>query len=268
MRLAVSNIAWDEAENEAILGILPGLGVTGLEIAPTKLWPDWSGATPEHAAAVRRSMEGRGLPIPALQSVLFGRPDLQLFGNDENRLALVDHLSRVAALAGALGAGAIVFGSPRNRDRGELTHEQAMQRSVPVLRDIGDAYAKAGSCFCLEPNPEKYNCNFLTRWQQVAELVDRVDHPGVGIHLDTACIHLAGDDPVEAVAACGASMRHFHISEPELGGFAHPAIDHARIGAALRACPYRGYLSIEMRRQPDPAASVREAVAHATAHYA
>ncbi len=268
MNLAVSNIAWDRAEQPEILRLLTDQGVVGMEVAPTKLWPDWVGATPAQADSLRQSIEALGLQMPALQSVLFGLPDLQLFGNEDSTRALVAHLAVVAELAAGLGAGAIVFGSPRNRDRGELSHARAMERSVPVLHAIGDVCAAHSTCFCLEPNPERYNCNFLTRWQDVAELVARVNHPGVAIHLDTACIHLAGDDVVEAVSACGATMRHFHISEPELGDFANPTIDHGRIGSALRASSYSGFVSIEMRRQTDPVASVRQAVEYALAHYA
>ena len=265
MKLAVSNLAWDAPEQDAILEHFTGLGVSGIEIAPTKVWPDWSGATMGQAAAIRRSFAAQGFEIPALQSVLFGHAGLQLFAADS--APLIEHLTRVAGLAGAMGARAIVFGSPRNRDRGEMTHSQAMDRAVPLLRQIGDAYAAAGSCFCLEPNPAYYNCNFLTHWQEVAELVTRVGHPGVGVHLDIACIHLAGDDPVEAVTECAPTMRHFHISEPELGDFAQPKIDHAPVGAALRASAYSGYCSIEMRRQADPLTSVLGAIAHAKAHY-
>ena len=51
MKLAVSNIAWDDVEQSAILAQLPALGVAGVEIAPTKLWPDWLGADPVAAAS-------------------------------------------------------------------------------------------------------------------------------------------------------------------------------------------------------------------------
>jgi D-psicose/D-tagatose/L-ribulose 3-epimerase len=268
MKLAVSNIAWDEPEQDAILAALAAQGVAGIEIAPTKLWPDWLGADVAAAAAIRERMTEAGFHIPALQSVLFGRPELQLFGGPDIQRDLVAHLDLVAGLAGALGASAIVFGSPRNRDRGDLGHAEAMERAVGILRRIGDAFATAGCCLCLEPNPSVYACNFLTRWHDAAELAARVDHPGIGLHLDTACIHLAGDDPVEAVTTCATTMRHFHISEPQLGGFTTPAIDHARIGRALRGSGYTGWLSIEMRRQSDPVASVLEAVTHAKACYA
>jgi D-psicose/D-tagatose/L-ribulose 3-epimerase len=267
MRLAVSNIAWDETEQPIILAEFRALGVSGVEIAPTKLWPDWVGADPDAAHCVRHLIEVQGLQIPAIQSVLFGLPKLQLFGSTDSIQDFVTHLAAVARIAGALGAAAIVFGSPRNRDRGDLSLAQAMERSVGILRAIGDACSEAGTCFCLEPNPEVYNCNFLTHWQDAAELAERVGHPGVGVHLDTACITLAGDDPVEAIRACGTLTRHFHISEAALGPFVDPAIDHHRIGAALRDSFYGGFVSIEMRRQPDPVGSVREAAVYAAAHY-
>jgi D-psicose/D-tagatose/L-ribulose 3-epimerase len=267
VKLAVSNIAWDEAEQSDVLASFADLGVTGLEIAPTKLWPDWAGADTDAALAVRRDIKANGLQIPAVQSVLFGRPDLHLFGGTDVQRDLVAHLAVVAGLAGALGAKAIVFGSPRNRNRGELSVAQAMDRSIEVLRAVGDACSAAGTCFCLEPNPEVYNCNFLTHWQDVAELAERVGHPGVGVHLDTACIDLAGDDVVEAISECGSSIRHFHISEPGLAGFSNPVIDHTRIGDALRGSVYRGFVSIEMRRQADPVSSIREAAVYARAHY-
>ena len=58
MRLAVSNIGWAAEEQDAVLAVLPGMGVAGVEIAPTMIWPGWEGATVEAARDVRRRLEG------------------------------------------------------------------------------------------------------------------------------------------------------------------------------------------------------------------
>lgn len=79
MRLAVSNIAWQPADQAAILPLLRDRGVTGIEVAPTKLWPDWQGATPAAAAAYRERLADQGFAVPALQAILFGKPDCTLF---------------------------------------------------------------------------------------------------------------------------------------------------------------------------------------------
>ena len=46
-RFAVSNIAWDRHDDPEVLALLRAHGVTGIEVAPPKVWPGWDGATPE-----------------------------------------------------------------------------------------------------------------------------------------------------------------------------------------------------------------------------
>jgi len=260
MKLAVSNIAWETVEEPEVFQDLAARGVSGIEVAPTRLWRQWAGADEVSARAAAADLKQAGFAVPALQSLLFGLADAQLFGTQAGRQQLIDHLGMVARLAAGLGAGAMVFGSPRNRDRHELSFSQASDISIDIFRRIGDTCAEAGTCLCIEANPIAYGCNFLTRWTEAAELVERVAHPGIGLHIDVACTQMAGDDPVEAVRECARIMRHFHVSEPQLGDFAAPSIDHARIGRALREAGYAGWVSIEMRRTSTPLVSVRQAV--------
>jgi D-psicose/D-tagatose/L-ribulose 3-epimerase len=269
MRLAVSNIAWAAEEQDEVLALLPALGIAGIEVAPTMVWPGWDGATPEAARALRTWLAGQGFAVPALQSVLFGRPDLHVFGDAASQGGLLGHIARVAALAGALGAGVMVFGSPRNRLRGALAPEAAMDRAVRVFRALAAACHDEGTSLGIEANPPQYGGDFLLRWDEAAELVRRVDHPGVVLHLDTACTALAGDDPVQAAAACAGRLRHFHVSAPMLAPVdADGDLPHADIAAALRQGGYAGWVSIEMRRADSPADAIRRAAAHVRACYA
>ena len=67
-RLAISNIAWDPVDDDAIVDVLAREGVTGIEIAPTK-WRDHPfDATAAEVAAYRDSWEMRGLRIVAAAS--------------------------------------------------------------------------------------------------------------------------------------------------------------------------------------------------------
>lgn len=267
MRLAVSNIAWDAADEPVVLERLARFGVDGIEVAPTKLWPDWQGMTEASAALARRRFADRGFTVPAFQAVLFGRPELLLFGERQSRSALVEHLARVAAVAGVLGARTLVFGAPKNRDPGALDAAAAEAIAVEVLSAAGERCAAAGVALGIEANPADYGCTYLTRWSEAARLVRRIDHPGVRLHLDAACTTMAGDDPATAVAGVRDILCHFHISEPHLGTFATPQVDHAAFGAALTASGYDGWLSIEMRRPEDPPAALEVAVRRARAAY-
>ena len=102
MKLAVSNIAWDAPEDDAVKAALRAGGVHGIEVAPTKFWPDWEGMSVAAATAERQRLADSGFAVPALQAILFGRPDLQVFGDEASVSALVAHIADVAAVAAAI----------------------------------------------------------------------------------------------------------------------------------------------------------------------
>ncbi len=259
MKLAVSNIAWASDEDHEALSLLRTSQVQGIEVAPTRLWPNWAGATPEAATAYAQAMREAGFETPSLQSLLYGLPDLQVFGTARQQTDLITHLARVAELAAAMQAKVLVFGSPKNRDRGDLTPAEAMQHAIRFFRQAGQACADAGVTLAIEANPSHYQCNFVTRWQEAEELVRGCNHPGIGLHLDTACTVLAGDDPVAAVPQVADILVHVHASEPDLGPFTSPRSDHLAMGQALRAVGYTGWCSVEMRRTSTPLADIQVA---------
>jgi sugar phosphate isomerase/epimerase len=259
MRLAFGNIAWSPDEDGAVAEQLRDNGFEGIEVAPTRLWPNWDGATPQAAAASARAIREAGFTTPSFQSLLFGRPDLQVFGSHRQQADLLAHLGMVAKLAAAMQAKVLVFGSPKNRDRGELTPAQAMQSAIPFFRQAGQLCAEVGVTLAIEANPVCYGCNFVTHWREAEELVRQCKHPGIGLHLDTACTLLAGDDPVAAVSQVVDILVHVHASEPDLGAFSSPRTDHLAMGQALKAAAYGGWCSVEMRRTSTALASIQEA---------
>ena len=40
MKLSISNIAWSADQDEKVYGMMQQLGFTGLEIAPTRIFPE------------------------------------------------------------------------------------------------------------------------------------------------------------------------------------------------------------------------------------
>lgn len=261
MKLSISNIAWNNGyEQDEIFGVLRERRVRGVEVAPTKLWPDWVGAEASAARSARKLLSDAGFQVPALQAILYGKPELEVFAANDLVRKTLAHIEMVAAIAQGLGARVLVFGSPKNRNRGTLSDQRVRECALDFFRTAGDACAKHGTCLGLEPNPEEYECNFVTHWYEAAELVDAIAHPGVGLHLDTACIRLAGDDPADAVRSCAGKIAHFHISEPQLSHFTSPEVDHRAVGRALEETGYTGWVSIEMRRQEPAVEQVADAV--------
>jgi len=250
MRLAISNIAWPTGEDETAASILREEGAEGVEIAPTKVWTRPLEATKGEILDYRARWEKCGLRIVALQSLLFGRPDLVLFGDPATRRRAIEFLKGTIDLAAGLGAEVLVFGSPKNRLVGQQTPEIVMPVAISTFRELGDYATSRDVAFCLEPNPTEYGCDFITTVATGADLVDRVDSGGFRLHLDTAAMTMAGDDPAVCFPRVSRHWSHFHVSEPYLGVVGEGVVDHREFASAAFRTNYRGWTSIEMKEVP------------------
>jgi sugar phosphate isomerase/epimerase len=191
--------------------------------------------------------EDRGLAIVSLQSLLFGRPDLQLFGDRAARMAFSDHLRRTMDLASELGARVLVFGSPKNRLRGTEPMPQALATARDVLYELGEHAQSRGTVLCIEANPPAYGCDFVTSTAEAVELCKAIDHPGVRVNGDLGGMTMGNEPPAAAIEQAAPWLAHFHASEPALAELGAGSADHESASAGLRAASYTGWVSIEMR---------------------
>jgi sugar phosphate isomerase/epimerase len=244
MKLAVSNLAWQMGEEAAAAKLLSDLGVRYIELAPTRQWPDLSQAPSREIAETRQFWADHGFEVVALQAILFGQPDLKVFADDATRARTLDYLDHTYHLAAGLGAKVLVFGSPKNRLRGELSPERAMDAAATFFAEAGRRAAAAGVVLCIEPNAPQYGCDFVTTAAEGQALVDRVNSPGFALHLDTGCMTMAGD-PAEN--ASKYPPRHFHISAPNLGPVVEGAAAYDDFARQLRQAHYQNFVSIEMK---------------------
>jgi len=251
MKLAVSNIAWPISQDEQVAELLLRAGITGVEIAPTKIWPNPLEATDSQILDYRRFWESRGLSIIAAQALLFGHPELTLFESAEVRKQTLDYLKGIIRVCALAGAKALVFGSPKNRKRGNRTAEDVWPEAVEFFTELGEAAHRAGTTLVLEANPADYGADFITRGAEALQLVQAVNNPGFQLHLDTACMQLAGDDPPSLITNSVKVLKHFHASEPHLAPLGQGGIDHDTFRTLLEKDNYRGWVSLEMR-QPEP----------------
>jgi len=248
MELTVSNIAWTNSEEEAVAEKLQELGVKRVEIAPTKTWEDPTKVSAEEAVKYVEWWRGYGIEVSAFQSMLFARPDLKIFESEEMREELVEYMGSFLELAGTMGAKKLVFGSPKNRQRGEMAPEKANEIAYELFARLGGIAAANNVVLCLEPNAPQYNCDFITTASEGAALVRGVNSEGFKLHLDTACMALAGDDIGEAIRTNADILEHFHVSAPMLDQVEDRAdVDYEAAAQALKETGYDKLVSIEMR---------------------
>lgn len=246
MRLSISNIAWDPAEDEAVLALLQAHAVDAIDIAPTKYFPDPMHASESEIARVRRWWNDRGVELVGMQSLLFGTSGLNMFGSDHSQKAMLSRLTAVARIGAGLGATRLVFGSPRNRDRSGLTDQQTLETAIRFFQCLGDVAADSGVTICLEPNPTRYGANFMTSTEETARVVTEVGHANVRMQLDTGAITVNAEDVDQVVRQHANLIAHVHASEPDLKTLGDGATPHQRVHDALRKHVPDRIVTIEM----------------------
>lgn len=261
MPISFSHIAWQPEDETNALEFLKDLGIDTIEVAPLRVFGDPMSATESGVRERAAWYREQGFEVGSFQALLFGTEGLELFGGSEKRQRMKDTLIAVSRVAGWAGAGPMVFGSPKNRLKGGLSHAEAIRQAAELFREVGDACAEGGSCLVIEANPAAYGADFCTTLEQAAELVAAVNSPGFGLHVDAGGMALSGEDFETSLRQSGGILRHVHASQPNLGSFAEPDPIHARIAEVLHEIAYRGIVSIEMRAQPEGLAAVTQAVA-------
>ena len=247
MKISISNLAWDAAEDDEVYQTMLAHSVEGIEVAPTKVWPNPDEADGNSVDLFRNHWLHRNIQVVAMQSLLFGRPELKLFADDVSRCDTILYLAKVIRMAARLGVRVLVFGSPKNRAKGSLSNAEAMSVAVDFFSELGEIANRFGVIVCIEPNPPEYGCDFIRDTGEALELIRRVNHPGFRLHLDSAIMTMNGEDPEEAIGSGIDYLEHFHVSEPELAVIGTRATDHARIASCLQRFNYQHWASIEMK---------------------
>lgn len=268
-RLSISNIAWNPEELDSFLDLIAELGCDGVELAPSLLWAEPAIVSNSEIKIFRRKLENKNLVPAAFHALLFTRPELKLFDTFELREQTINYLLSLIRVAGELGVSCLIFGSPASRKLGKKTARECYLMAVEAFRQLGREARKLGTCFCIEPLGPSEN-EFITSSQEAWQLVQDVEEPGFGLHLDTKAMHEVKENYAAIFAQIGDSLKHLHVSEPGLApiGSVPSPIDHQSIAHELKKTEYRGFISIEMRRQTgDNREQVKKAIEFVRKNY-
>lgn len=248
--LSISNIAWDVSEDEEIAAILLQRGVSRIDLAPSKYFPNLATVSATEVEHVRRRWNDRGISLIGMQSLLFGTTGLNVFGDSVCQDRLLSHLESVFKVGAELGITKAVFGSPRNRLRGARSDSEALHEAVDFFRRAGDLAMHHDMILCLEPNPTIYGADFMTNIDLTASVAKAAAHPGIGMQWDTGAMFINQEDPATAMNGHASIVGHIHISEPQLAPIGSSEIDHAPMAQAMDRLAPHLTRTIEMLR-PD-----------------
>lgn len=244
MKLSISNIGWQAEADLQVYGLMRKHGFIGLEIAPTRVFPENPygdlDAARKWAAGIK---DDYGFEISSMQSIWYGRSE-KIFGSEEDRGLLIDYTKKAIDFAEAIGCKNLVFGCPRNRS---IPENAKIEDSIPFFKTIGD-YAYEHSCVvAMEANPPIYNTNFINTTEQALELIKMVDSNGFLLNLDVGTMVENGES-ISALNGNEKFIHHVHISEPGLKPIEKRSL-HSELADLLKAIQYKGFVSIEVGKQ-------------------
>lgn len=249
MNIAISNIAWDKKEDEEIIKILKKHRISGMEVAPTKIWENPLSVKEAEIKEYKNYWQNNGIQIIAMQSLLFGRPELTIFDSKETRQKTIDYISQIASLSFLLGAKVMVFGSPKNRRINGLNQNKAFEIACEFFYKIAQVCKQYNIFFCIEPNPPEYGADFILNTKDAIELITTVNHPHFKLHLDTSAMTINKESYGESIKQGLSLLKHFHISEPYLEPIKEGKVNHKEVAVVLKKLHYNSnkWVSIEMR---------------------
>lgn len=232
MKISISNIAWDVSDDELIAHKLVQYGIYAIDIAPGKYFPEPLKTKDKEIKRVKDWWASNGIEIIGMQALLFGTKGLNLFGAQIIQKEMLMHLESICHIGSELGAKHLVFGSPKNRDRNELTEGDAIKIAIPFFSELGEIALKYNVEICIEPNPTIYGANFLTTTKDAAVFVQKVEHPNIKLQLDTSTVIINEEDLENILIECSHIIGHVHASEPNLlpyGRNRSVILNHGRI---------------------------------------
>lgn len=246
MKLGISNLAWSAGDDARVAPILAAAGVANVDLALGRYqigagWPD-----PQAVDHLRRWWADFGITIGGLQSLFFGRPDLNIFGAPDIRTDLLVRFAEVCQIGERLGGSKLVFGSPASRRRGAMADAEAWTLAIDFLRAAGEIAATHNTVVCVEAAPVVYGGDFAVTTDEAAAWVEAAAHPAVRLQLDTGIAALGGENFARLVARYAPIVGHVHLSEPGLVPLGEGPTDHTACAAALRAHRPDRRVTIEM----------------------
>lgn len=242
------------------------VGYDGVEIAPVTLTDDPTALTSSQTAAWRRAAAEAGLPITSLHYLLRAPAGLSITAEDAAvRRRTVDVMRALCALAGELGARALVHGSPDQRVLAAGEEDDGRKRGIECFAAVADAAAQAGVVYCIEPLARNQTA-FVNTIEEAAAIVHAIGSPAVRTMIDCSSAGQTEELPVAELVRRWVPtglIGHVHFNDPNRRGPGEGAMAFAPILAALEASNYAGNSAVEpFIYQPDGPSCAARAIGY------
>ncbi len=243
MQIGINTWVWTSPlNNERLEHLIPHIAALGFDRIelPIENVGDWNAKRARALAAEH----GLGISVCGV----FGPERDFLSPHADVRNTAAAYLKHCIEIAETAGAGNVVgpFYSAVGRVR-PISHEQRetdLSLLVQQLRPLALYASDRGVTLCLEPL-NRFETSIFNTVAQANDLVDRIDHPALGLLLDTFHMNIEERSIGDAIRLAGTRLRHFHACENDRGAPGTGHVPWNTIASALRDVRYDGPVVIE-----------------------
>jgi sugar phosphate isomerase/epimerase len=213
------------------------------------------------AEAIRTGLKSCGLEAAAIASGALGfakitllHPDSQVRETAHTRLVDLIHF------AARVGAPLVTIGGFRGRSDGDL--KASLKYLGEILYDAAEGAWHLGIRLALEPL-NRYETDLIQNAAQALDFLRQVDHPALGLLLDTYHVNIeeaSWSEPFQRVTAAG-KLFHVHLGDNNRLPPGKGLIDFPAILRVLQSAGYNGFLSAELLALPDPDTAAADTLA-------
>ncbi|MDQ8181398.1 sugar phosphate isomerase/epimerase family protein [Pelagicoccus sp. SDUM812005] len=126
----------------------------------------------------------------------------------------------------------------------EAERQAEWSRSVAGLRRMAQAAAHAGIRLGIEPL-NRFESDMVNTAEDALRMLDEIDHPGIGLSLDSFHMNIEEVDFCKAVEAAGSRLLHLQVSDSHRGVPGEGNSDWNGLREGLRRIGYDATVSIE-----------------------
>lgn len=236
--LGVHLMVWSGNVTQTELALFPSIKAMGYDGVEIPIF-DPGAVNP---AAAREALSDSGLRCTASTAMAEG---LSLIDADrcERGVAWMQEVIRTSAVLGAdLLCGPMCV--PVGEMRGRGYTETEWDCCVRSFQEIGKVAADEGVTIALEPL-NRFETFMLNTVADGVRLMDQVDHPNVGLLLDTFHMHIEEKSTRDAILSARSHVKHFHCSENDRGTVGTGQVAWDEAFAALNEIGYEGWMTVE-----------------------
>jgi sugar phosphate isomerase/epimerase len=250
MNLSVSNLAWDNHENEQILEIFSDIGINKIEGVPSKI-NSWDKLTNTEISQYKEYLDSKNLSMKSMQSIFFNTKIIDFKNQDE----VITHFEQLIEISKILGVNVLVLGSPKLRKKYDGWSEDLIR----IFNRLDFILDGTSIRVVIEPNTSMYGGEYFFTVFEIVDFIKKNGFKNIKTMIDTHNVILENENPIEILELYYDYIEHIHISEVNLSPFKNNEF-HNNFSKKLQEMKYSKIITYEVLKHDSLRDSVKSFV--------